>query len=653
MNTVKRFKQSMSVCLMALAFAASAAQADSNVAVGKTATASQIGYDLPPANAIDGNSTTRWSSGGSTEAWISVDLEYYYNLTHVILSWEGAYSKGYDIELSNDNENWTSVYSTSIGSGGIVDIDVSGSGFGKARYARMRSSEPYNSKWGVSLWEFEVYGDRDSAPCVTVAPEFTIVKLPENLVTIDATVDDIDSTSFTYKWSQVSGPAMVAFNGTDTQEDAQITFPSARGDYEFKIIVKDEANNASFPAYTSVKLLDSAIDDKLIAHLPFDEGTGTVAHDITSFDDFGVLGHHEEEGGATHADPNWTAGWIPGSNNYALDFTDLGYVEITPDTEAGTEDPNLMNLEYGITVACWVNANDWEGNRRLVQYGLGTNDSQNIFRLLYENNALRFIPDYMASGHTQRQVTAPIFSTGKWHHVAGTYDGKVANLYVDGALVGTKEYDTYQALYPYEGQTVSIGCKHKDVAERYLGDYMYGKLDDVRIYSYPLSLDSVRDLAALGQNAAPTINEITAAGVGDDNVIMLTGATTIDMDSDVFDVNNDVISYAWTQVAPETTLAQFSAVDVKDPQITFSEVGTYTFRLNINDGTFGLDDEIYKEITITVNQANCERVRNDGLLLVGDINEDCHVDIYDFALIAFDWLKCNDPEDVTCVNPYE
>ncbi len=653
MKRGRQWKRSMLLSLMMLGASAAAAQADTNVAIGKSVTASKAGSSVPASNAVDGNAATRWSSGSATEAWIRVDLAGIYNLSQVVLKWEAGYSKSYQIELSNDDINWVSVYSDPSGNGGDDTINLTGNTFGSARYVRMKSTSAYNSGWGVSLWEFEIYGAPDNAPFVTVDPGLTLVRLPINSITPDATVTDIDSTSFTYSWTQVSGPATASFGGTNTLQDPTITFPAVRGWYVFQIIARDDSGHYSKPVQVTVRLLDPAFDDKLLAHWTFNEGSGSIAHDIAGFDDKGLLGHHNEVGGALHHDPNWVTGWIPGdSNNYALDFTDLGYVEVTPDP-VSTDDPNIANLDYGLTVACWVNARDWDGNRRIIQYGLGTSDEQNIFRLLYENGSLKFVPDRNASGYTSRQVSTSVFTAGEWHHVAGTYDGKTVSLYVDGVLATSAEYASYQALTAYVGQTVSIGCKNKDVPERYAGDYMNGQLDDVRLYNFALSHDAVVDLVKLGQNAAPVINNISLTDIGPGNVIMLTGPTTVSVDADIYDANDDVISYNWTQISPETPLVAFSDVNVEDPQITFAEVGVYKFRLTITDGTFGLADTIYKEITVTVNQADCARVLSDGLGLIGDLNADCYVDLLDFAMLASDWLKCNDPADTNCSNPYE
>lgn len=646
----KRMKSASQVrkCIMGclLVMLSSAVYADTNVAIGKAATASSVGYSLPATNAVDGDTATRWTSGKATASWIRVDLGSRHVLSQVVLRWESGYSKSYQIELSNDDATWVSVYSTTAGDGGVDTIDISGNTFGVARYVRMRSTTAYNSNWGVSLWEFEIFGIQDPTPVAVISQEIDMVKLPQNSLSIDATVIDIDSTSFSYAWTQVSGPASANFGGTSTQEDPTITFPSARGWYVFQLIVADESSHVSDPAQIKVRVWDAAVDEAMVAHWAFSEGTGTMVNDTTLDNDKGLFGHYQ--GANPHYDPNWVPGWIPGdgAGNYALDFYDLGYVEVSPDPNA-THDPNLTSLDMGLTVAGWVNAVDWSGNRRIIQYGDLTGDTQNIFRLLCENGSLKFIPDISKSGYTSRQAAAPVFTAAQWHHVAGTYDGKVVNLYIDGVLSATQEYAAFLPLQPHSNQTLFLGCKNKLIAEQYAGDYMKGRLDDIRVYSYALDLDAIRSLVQMGQNAAPSVVGITVP-----EVVMLTGTAVLDVDAELFDANGDAIACSWTQIAPADPVAEFSAMNVEDPQITFTTPGVYRFRLTIDDGEYGMSGDIYREFAITVNQADCARVKADGLLMAGDINEDCRVDLSDFAVMAADWLKCNNPVDSTCTNPY-
>jgi hexosaminidase len=130
------------------------AQTKTNIALNKPATASSVSSGYPQSYAFNGSLNTRWSSNFSDPQWIYVDLGSTQNISEVKLTWEAAYGKAYQIQVSNDAINWTSIYSTTTGTGGVNDLaGLSGTG----RYVRMYGTQRGTS-WGYSLWEFGVYG---------------------------------------------------------------------------------------------------------------------------------------------------------------------------------------------------------------------------------------------------------------------------------------------------------------------------------------------------------------------------------------------------------------------------------------------------------------------------------------------------------------
>lgn len=126
-----------------------------NVALNKKARASSIDKaGREAARAFDGSGTTRWSSAYSDAQWISVDLGDSYDVTSVKLTWETAYAKAYQVQISDDAKSWTTIYSTTTNNGGVNDL----SGLkGRGRYVRMLGIAR-GTQWGYSLWEFAVYG---------------------------------------------------------------------------------------------------------------------------------------------------------------------------------------------------------------------------------------------------------------------------------------------------------------------------------------------------------------------------------------------------------------------------------------------------------------------------------------------------------------
>ncbi|MDX6222174.1 MAG: hypothetical protein QOD91_1228 [Frankiales bacterium] len=144
----------MLAAVVLMPFGRTAKAADPLISQGKPTTASSVeNAGGAAANATDGNTGTRWSSAFSDPQWLEVDLGATANVTQVVLNWEAAYGKSFQIQTSNDNATWTSIYSTTTGTGGIQTLAVTGSG----RYLRMYGTAR-GTGYGYSLWEFQVYG---------------------------------------------------------------------------------------------------------------------------------------------------------------------------------------------------------------------------------------------------------------------------------------------------------------------------------------------------------------------------------------------------------------------------------------------------------------------------------------------------------------
>ena len=67
-----------------------------------------------PDQAIDGNSSTRWSSGqwmqnGGAAAGSPLTWARRININEVRLNWETAYAANYQIQVSNDGLNWAAI----------------------------------------------------------------------------------------------------------------------------------------------------------------------------------------------------------------------------------------------------------------------------------------------------------------------------------------------------------------------------------------------------------------------------------------------------------------------------------------------------------------------------------------------------------------
>ncbi|GIH22294.1 hypothetical protein Aph01nite_06040 [Acrocarpospora phusangensis] len=199
--------------------------------------------NLLAKNAIDGNGSSRWSSDHSNDpnAWIYVDLGDVYDVSRTVLSWEAAYAKAYKIQISDDAEEWTDVYSTTTGGGGVETVTIRKN----TRYVRMQGVLP-QTQYGYSLYEFEIYG----TPVQPEVPVNIALNRPPSAYT--ASSQSNDGSGETNSQPQNDRSAFRAFdgntatrwgsNGGDTQ---WIQVDTGKTHVIDKVVLKWEAAYAS------------------------------------------------------------------------------------------------------------------------------------------------------------------------------------------------------------------------------------------------------------------------------------------------------------------------------------------------------------------------------------------------------------------------
>jgi hypothetical protein len=107
----------------------------------------------PPANAVDGDPNTYWSSAFTDPAWLAVGLGAVHKVGQVRILWEAAYSKVLSVQVSTDGQNWTDVYHTDRGRGGASEINFAPV---EARHLRVLGTER-GTQWGHAIRELEVF----------------------------------------------------------------------------------------------------------------------------------------------------------------------------------------------------------------------------------------------------------------------------------------------------------------------------------------------------------------------------------------------------------------------------------------------------------------------------------------------------------------
>jgi uncharacterized repeat protein (TIGR02543 family) len=135
-----------------------------NLAKSKFTTASSSYSERPPSNAVDGSTGTYWRSDGTVSssnpvAWIRVDLSAAMPVGRAIIKWkENYYAKSYELQVSNDELDWTKVYRTTAGSSGTQQFTFPQT---MARYVQLYHTE--NNKSNYQIYELEIYSGTGAA----------------------------------------------------------------------------------------------------------------------------------------------------------------------------------------------------------------------------------------------------------------------------------------------------------------------------------------------------------------------------------------------------------------------------------------------------------------------------------------------------------
>jgi hypothetical protein len=188
------------------------------------------------ANMVDGNNTTRWSSPYTNIHYVVIDLGSVYALKNIVLNWEAAFGKSYQIQVSTDSSNWTTVYQTTTGNG-AKDILTNLTGTG--RYVRMLLTER-GTQWGYSLYEFQVFGDPSCGATITANGVTTFCQ--GGSTTLSA------SNGASYIWK----------NGTTTVGTAATFNATTAGSYTVEVTNAAGCKATSTPTTVTVNTLPTA-----------------------------------------------------------------------------------------------------------------------------------------------------------------------------------------------------------------------------------------------------------------------------------------------------------------------------------------------------------------------------------------------------------
>lgn len=204
---------------------------------------------------------------------------------------------------------------------------------------------------------------------------------------------------------------------------------------------------------------------------------------------------------------------------------------------------NLPGMKLPVremTCEAWVMVNEpspWGGFISAIQ---DNGDYERGFILGYQNDMFLF----GIAGADKQSLTylsaPPAFKKGEWHHVAGTYDGKVMKLYVDGVEVAKDETQSGDIAYSPTGY-VQVGA-YRDDNEYYK---LNGLLHEVAVYDSVLSIGDIRKHVLAKRGKLPALPEKIEP-------VRLNVAGTI-----VEFVGEDTAQITWTTDSPMPTILEY------------------------------------------------------------------------------------------------
>ncbi len=411
------------------------------------------------------------------------------------------------------------------------------------------------------------------APIVTItspaASNIFLLQTNPNIILEAFVVDDGDTNSLTYLWSQVGGSNSLAF-GDPTALNTTVSISNS-GVYVLQLT----ADDGVLQGYATVVInVDAAgLLATNILHWNFDDGTGTTALDSSGMGHDGVLA----------GPPLWvTNGQTGGALSFAgggqhvrdaagTNFLD-GLGEFTLSLWVRSDS---TNLEQGILTADDTGTNHTFAinTRALASCGAATNVTE--ITIPTTAGVSRFVSRSNLVGHGWQNL------------VVAWSNGLAPVLFING-----RADQPLVQLFPLEG--VLTNCPHFIVGKgpAAISNSWNGLIDDVRLFPRMLSPGEIAAIATL-----PPPNYGPVVDAGSNIVVQLIVPAELDgvATDDGKPVPPGLLVTTWTNISGPVPIILTNANSLTNV-IQFTQAGDYVFRLIGDDGQV----KVYDETTVTV-----------------------------------------------------
>ena len=236
---------------------------------------------------------------------------------------------------------------------------------------------------------------------------------------------------------------------------------------------------------SSISILSDSVP-RIFAYWSFDSTSGTTYYDVTG---------HGYDASSTGSG----VGLVPGVKGQALNCTG-GNFDVTV---ANSRDSFYLSK---LSIETWfysnVNPSQYTSEGKILDYQYITSGTRNGYTVdITPTGSVRFI---LTTADGSAWVTAStaslLIKATTWYHIVCTYDYSFLRIYVNGVLSGSL---SYQGAYLRPNNNAHIGFqKRSDGSSAY---FLNGKIDELKLYNYALTLDSIMAHYNAIPHAAPVL----------------------------------------------------------------------------------------------------------------------------------------------------
>jgi len=285
---------------------------------------------------------------------------------------------------------------------------------------------------------------------------------------ISCLASDEDGDEISLNWSSSNGKI------EGTSEKVQWTAPEVKGNYYVKCTASDpDGESATDSIAISVRDLSVSTSGNLILHLPFNGTTTDISGNNNTVTLSGAFLTSDRFDGSQKA--------------YGFDGVN-DFMRVT--------NSELLNFSDAITLNFWINISTFYDRE---QYPISHGNWENRWKVSLSDNILRWTIN-TTTGITDLDAETPL-ERNRWYNLTAYYSGEDMELYIDGKLDAFKYWDGSINPSPVDltiGQVLPNNNQYN----------FNGKIDDIRLYDYPISLNEIEELFEMATNIEESRNEL-------------------------------------------------------------------------------------------------------------------------------------------------